>query len=561
MNPKRKQPLLVGLSLILVLLLVSVATTEALSGRSGSPGEGNLYFRMFLPTALNNTDTGGQDSPDPTGAGVTVVILDRGIDWRHPDFLNPDGSTRIKWILDMSGQTNWCAPGQPAPVEYSEDDINAALRGEITLPHRDAVGHGTATAGMAVGNGSALPGAPYAGVATEADLVIVKLTSEGTPAHGSVPAEAPINGCLDDALDWVDEKIEALGQPAVALWNAGTQWGPIDGASAASRKIAELFGPDRPGRVWVAPSGDEGSLHNHAGGQFASGSATELSFNKLTSTTSYLTAWYSGEAPANVSIRLSNGTVVGPVGPGQSVNENGVTIVQYTPGNEFYPWTSTSGDRAVWISIDGHAGQGAFLIQGASAAEGRFDLYGDLLGHEPLTPSIEFLDMLAPGRLNDVSATEGAIVVGVHVVRDHYVDIDGVQRDFSHEGETGDLWLKSSGGPTRDGRDVMAITAAGQNAFASLAQDSYWSILRSNLPLGGEGHYVRFGGTSAAAPIVVGTVALMLELNPDLTADEVRGILQDTATSDAFTGPVPNDDWGYGKLDIAAAVQAAAAAN
>jgi subtilisin family serine protease len=376
-----------------------------------------------------------------------------------------------------------------------------------------------------------------------------------------VPAEAPINGCLDDALDWVDEKITALGQPAVALWNAGTQWGPIDGTSAASRKIAEVFGPDRPGRVWIASSGDEGSLPNHAGGPFASGSATEVPFNNLTAGTSYLTAWYSGDAPANVSIRLPNGTVVGPVAPGQSVSQNGVTIVQYTPGNEFYPWTSTSGDRAVWISIDGNQGMGDFIIQGTGGAAGQFDLYGDLLGPQPLTPSIEFLDMLAPGRLNDVSATEGAIVVGVHVARDQYVDIDGVQRDFSHEGETGDLWLKSSGGPTRDGRDVMAVTAEGQNAFASLAQDSYWSTLRANLPLSGEGHYVRFGGTSAAGPIVAGTAALMLELNPDLTADEVRAILQDTATTDSFTGPVPNDDWGYGKLDIEAAVQAAAAAN
>jgi subtilisin family serine protease len=31
-----------------------------------------------------------------TGKGVTIAILDRGIDWQHPDFIKPDGTTRIK---------------------------------------------------------------------------------------------------------------------------------------------------------------------------------------------------------------------------------------------------------------------------------------------------------------------------------------------------------------------------------------------------------------------------------------------------------------------------------
>lgn len=30
--------------------------------------------------------------------GVTVAVLDRGIDWRHPDFIRADGKTRVKWL-------------------------------------------------------------------------------------------------------------------------------------------------------------------------------------------------------------------------------------------------------------------------------------------------------------------------------------------------------------------------------------------------------------------------------------------------------------------------------
>jgi subtilisin family serine protease len=36
-----------------------------------------------------------------TGKGVIIAIMDRGIDYTHPDFLNSDGTTRIKMMWDM----------------------------------------------------------------------------------------------------------------------------------------------------------------------------------------------------------------------------------------------------------------------------------------------------------------------------------------------------------------------------------------------------------------------------------------------------------------------------
>mgnify|MGYP000290692276 CR=1 FL=1 len=69
-----------------------------------------------------------------------------------------------------------------------------------------------------------------------------------------------------------------------------------------------------------------------------------------------------------------------------------------------------------------------------------------------------------------------------------------------------------------------------------------------------------FGGTSAAAPIVAGVVTLMLEVNPDLTLEEIRTILRETGddtskgfkrmnalralerTRDALVQPLPDED-------------------
>ncbi len=492
-----------------------------------------------------------------SGKGVTVAVLDRGIDWQHPDFVNADGTTRIKWLLDMSG-FNLCDAGNPPPVEYTEAEINAALAGGPALPFRDAVGHGTATAGTATGNGRGLPDLRYRGIAPAADLIVVKMTSEGAPAHDGVPAETSFQGCIDDALDWLNAKIDLLDQPAVAIINSGTQWGPIDGTSAVSRKIDEIFGEDTPGRVMVIPSGDEGSLENHAGADYDSVSETVIGISKASTTFAVMSAWYTGGQPAEVTVTFDDGTSVGPVGPGGFLAENGVTIINYTPGTEFYPWLSTSGDGALWMGVDGHATTGSVRIQGLSPGTGHVDLYGDVIGPN-LTPITSMTDNLVPGRLNDYAATHSAIVAGDHVTRTEWTDIDGIPRAITGEGDVGELWLKSSDGPTRDGRTHgVDLSAPGQNLFAPVGPDSYWATFSSNLPFGSGGLYTRFGGTSGSAPIVVGAVALMLEADGDLTAGDVRQILRDTAVGDANTGTLPNAAWGFGKLDVFEAVRSVA---
>jgi subtilisin family serine protease len=67
--------------------------------------------------------------------------------------------------------------------------------------------------------------------------------------------------------------------------------------------------------------------------------------------------------------------------------------------------------------------------------------------------------------------------------------------------------------------------------------------------------YTLFSGTSSAAPHVVGTVALLLQYDPTLTHSQIRNILMQTATQDEFTGSLPNDNWGAGKLNPEGAIK------
>lgn len=80
-----------------------------------------------------------------------------------------------------------------------------------------------------------------------------------------------------------------------------------------------------------------------------------------------------------------------------------------------------------------------------------------------------------------------------------------------------------------------------------------------------------FGGTSSATPVVAGVAALVLSVNPDLTAQEVKQILQKTADKISDRSPDPqlglslgtydangHSQWfGYGKVNAFKAVQAA----
>ena len=77
----------------------------------------------------------------------------------------------------------------------------------------------------------------------------------------------------------------------------------------------------------------------------------------------------------------------------------------------------------------------------------------------------------------------------------------------------------------------------------------------STFTCGPDNSYTLFSGTSSAAPHVVGTVALMLQIKPSLTHTEVRNILRHTAVSDEFTGTVPNTMWGAGKLNPESAIK------
>lgn len=72
------------------------------------------------------------------------------------------------------------------------------------------------------------------------------------------------------------------------------------------------------------------------------------------------------------------------------------------------------------------------------------------------------------------------------------------------------------------------------------------------------GGYGVYGGTSFSTPVVSGTIALMMAANPLLSSTDIESLLYKTAVDLGTTGRDPY--FGYGRVDAAAAVKAAATA-
>ena len=101
-----------------------------------------------------------------TGKGILISVIDSGIDYAHPDFCNPDKTTRLVALWDQTILADPSA-GRFAPAGYSQgtlfspEQINAALQADTfeqrmeLVPSTDVTGHGTHVAGIAAGNGRA----------------------------------------------------------------------------------------------------------------------------------------------------------------------------------------------------------------------------------------------------------------------------------------------------------------------------------------------------------------------------------------------------------------------
>ena len=496
---------------------------------------------------------------DLDGSGVVVAMIERGIDYTHPDFIDAQGNTRIAYIYDMLNPAGASAPGNPYGIGtiFTRADIDAALDAGTPLGSTDRFGHGTACTGIAAGDGSGMPGAPYRGAAPGATIIAVKVNHDAFPAGGGIAGQAGFYNpdFLPVALQFVKDKSLELGLPSVALINLGSIGGPTDGSSAISRAMEEFGGP---GRILVCGVGDDGGAPNRAADTVALNDTSFLQIRKGSAGNLRLEVWYSGDDRLTVSIQKPDGSVYGPLpAPGNNAtsataSQTGITYYHRGADQDFN--NSDNGQRQILIDFSGDTGTYVVRLRGGLITDGSY--FASLNPSTYSSPN-RFLTHVYPGAsINDFASAYNIIVPTDYVYDTTYVDLDGIFRARGGQGAVGDLWIGSSAGPTLDGRLGVDIAVPGELSVGAYSPDTYYSLFRFNMMEGSNGLYGLQNAVSGAAPTLTGMIALMLEVNPVLNTEDVRTILHQTARQDAFTGAVPNAAWGHGKLDALAAIQA-----
>lgn len=148
-----------------------------------------------------------------------------------------------------------------------------------------------------------------------------------------------------------------------------------------------------------------------------------------------------------------------------------------------------------------------------------------------------------------------ALTVGSYVHRWRWSNADETLWAYSGSSDNrDDISSFSSRGPLRNGSQKPDIAAPGQGMISALSLDMPNS--RSSRIVTGEKHRI-IQGTSMSAPVVSGSVALLLQEDGSLTPAAVTSSLTNNATVDNVVtsyGPPPNATFGAGKLNVVGAM-------
>lgn len=481
-----------------------------------------------------------------TGKGVVVGLCDIGIDPLHPTFLDADGKSRIRRV-----------------VQYVErDGLRIELEGDEEYARWKTddpdMYHATHVCGILAGGGA---GTPYSGIASGADIV----------ATVSTLTEVGLLAGVEDIIDYAKE----VGKPAVINISVGSYTGPHDGSSLFSQYL-DMCADDA---VIVLSAGNEGAKKNTLTATF-SPERPSVSFRlgnrKWDQLSMYgvTDLWSGSSSPLSVSLGLYD-----------SLEKR---VAQWLD-----PFVLTDGATCSFTwSVDG-TNPDSFPFEGELMAEGVVDpengRHVTSLGYEftsqervpeggwaryelALKVSGDYgdeVEVYADGiytrlmgmsgnpmpsserTVSDLACGFNVVSVGMYGNRDsvplsHPEALHDDEVYWQPTGyEAGATVAHSSYGTLRDGRVTPLTVAPGASLMSAgsrpfLESDPFYPHLR----LGGA-TWMEEAGTSMSSPYVAGYIATWLEAVPSLTSADIRRIIAETNRIDIPDPDDPHNGAGY----------------
>ena len=470
-----------------------------------------LFFEVLQGKIASCIVPVQQEPLNLSGQGVIVAVIDSGIDYTNETVRNWDGSTRILNLWDQTIMGN-PPEGYVIGTEYSSEQINEALQQESReerlriVPSEDFSGHGTAVTGVLAGNSK-----EYKGVATQADILIVKL---GLERAGGFPRTTE----LMQALDYVIKKAIEYGRPVAINLSFGNTYGAHDGTSLLERYIENLA--DIWKSVICIGAGNEGNSAGHISGIVLEEEETiielavqenELGLN--------LQIWKAYFDEMDISLESPSGVRVGPIQEtlGTQRFTLGETKVLLYYG-EPKPYTIDQEIYLDFIPVNQYVTSGVWkiILSPRRIVTGKYAMW--LPSKNLLNEGTGFLFSIPDGTITIPATSYGTIAVGAY-----------------------------------DSNTMTYADFSGRGSGVRVKPDVAAPGVRILAPIPG-GSFGEFSGTSFATPFVTGSAALMMEWgiekgnDPYLYGEKVKAYLQRGARPILGFETYPNQTVGYGAL-------------
>ena len=502
------------------------------------------------------------------GQDVIVGIIDTGIDFNHINLCDERGFSRVRAVYlpaDTLGKNHPLVDGLELPGSCYETEQ------EITSLTTDYNGssHGTHTLGTAAGS---YRGNRWNGVAPGADLVAC-----------GMPSDQLTDVNIANAVKYIFDYADRVGKPCVINMSIGSNSGPNDGTSFLCRVFSSMA---RAGRICVVSAGNDGEAPICFRYTMRHDSDTATTFLRNQwgglQRQGYVSMWSGGadeHASRVVIVNRSTGEL-----------EYASPFMSALPSDSVFTITSDADDSfAAFYNGElsfASAVEPRFVEGGEEPDAGRFHSFwtfdvesvraGHLIGLQYVasagtelvgwcTKDAYFYTFGLPGAtggsssgsISDLATTDSVISVGAYCSRQSYINASG-QEVFCGDYHMAEIAPFSSLGPDERGIQRPDVCAPGAVLLSSANRYDVASD-RSDWPaavaLNEESYpYYPNQGTSMSAPVVTGAIALMLQVNPSLTVADVREVLKRSSLRDGLTDMGNMAQWGFGRLDVWAAV-------
>lgn len=459
------------------------------------------------------------------GQGVLIGFLDTGIDYENPVFRNSDGSTRIAGIWDQTDRTGTHPGGLIYGSEYREEQINEALNSQDPkeiVPVTDSDGHGTFIASVAAG--SEVPEKNFIGAAPYAKIALVKLkpAKEYLREFYFIPEDAQAfqENDIMAGVRYLEELAAERHMPLVLCFGLGTNMGSHTGVDPLSSVLNKFALHNE--RAVVVAVGNEGNERHH-----------------------YLGVMEEGQPYQNVEVNVGEGVkgfsvelwarapqrfvveIISPTGermPSEYILSGGREydfLFENTKLSVDYRITGIlDGAQVIYIRFE-NPSQGLWNIRVFPEVEMASIFHMWLPMQELMSGEVYFVRSNPDSTLTVPSTAIVPMSVGAYDARDDSIYLR------SGRGFTPNGWFK----PDFVAPGVGILGAGPRNQF--IARD----------------------GTSAAAAITAGAVALMMEWGivrgnyTTITSIEIKNILIRGADRDEKR-VYPNKAFGWGRLNL-----------